>query len=1017
MSHPPPSRGPHPLASLSASAYPAANFPSSTPLPSTSRGSGLSHSPGSLSPQAHSAEAAAGAEGGRSKKRKTADERGKGLGGAAGDADAKKRVVLSCTECKRRKIKCDRKIPCLACCKRGDAASCRWSDDAPAKEAEVQPFALTTDVVKLARRLQALEEWANQLPPELRVLAPPAQDFSPEIYQSKVKASTKEKLAKEKHPEPRRSTTVDDLPRSFHHDSEADDTDAALPSAAPSRDLSDTEDAAVKLESVAFNAKAPNAVYHPQDSLPFFDTISPGGRGQVSNQISFDPAAELTPMLTSIVARPIHWEGPWSSSSLGFEMCMTLEELKASRSRIMDAVWPYMPNKALSHKLVEKYWVEVDWLHNILHRKSFEAEHERAWEMIEAGRRDEIDPLWLAIWAMVCSLAIDGLRCQTARVELTTEERNVCHPLLWYACAQRFMRLGDAMARAQVRSIQVVLLVGQWLQCSACSGQAIYFLTHLAAAIRHAQILGLHQLTDDQAHMPPPDPAWPPNPCSIRRETALKLFGLLSFFDYISATTRFRGYMLDPLQCSTPPVSNVDADQLSPLEWKLTPHPENVRTDSSFDRAKYFVCRAARDVFQKVVQRDATFSYDTVLELDREYRRILVEFESAIISPGRSADSSVQQWQDLIVLESAYFRSLRLHRPFMARDEYSRKRCLESAEKVIRADLVVLASTNNNAWFAFSHVLAAAICLFHDLFRLIDEDKAEQDIERRKEILVIAFEVFGKSDDILVPQLRYVVQTGSKILSGLFMAEEKRRVTRAAAALVGGVRAVEPASESFAAVLQRLTKEVATQSAPLKAAPAAIPSPVPYPSEQPAFYPGPADGPPPSASSSYTSAAPHPSGLPHPATVVSSMFAAGEQPSFSLPPFHAAPESYSAIDFLREAGLPSSFQLDPNDFSLAGQMGVPPPNGMPDVSEMQHPHPHLHQQHQQQQQQQVPPLAAMSAAAAVPLPNGAFPSGFYGQPAAAGMDWSFASDATGTGEDPSKLAGNALLDQLAGGVW
>ena len=45
------------------------------------------------------------------------------------------------------------------------------------------------------------------------------------------------------------------------------------------------------------------------------------------------------------------------------------------------------------------------------------------------------------------------------------------------------------------------------------------------------QIMGLHQLTSDPAHMPPPDPAWPPTACSMRRETALRLFHTLLFYD------------------------------------------------------------------------------------------------------------------------------------------------------------------------------------------------------------------------------------------------------------------------------------------------------------------------------------------------------------------------------------------------------------------------------------------------------------------------------------------------------
>lgn len=36
------------------------------------------------------------------------------------------RLALSCTECKRRKIRCDRALPCGSCLKRGEASICQW---------------------------------------------------------------------------------------------------------------------------------------------------------------------------------------------------------------------------------------------------------------------------------------------------------------------------------------------------------------------------------------------------------------------------------------------------------------------------------------------------------------------------------------------------------------------------------------------------------------------------------------------------------------------------------------------------------------------------------------------------------------------------------------------------------------------------------------------------------------------------------------------------------------------------
>ncbi|GAA5946026.1 hypothetical protein JCM10213_005455 [Rhodosporidiobolus nylandii] len=1007
---PPPATGaPHPLASLSAAA--AAHAQSShtayfTPHPPPTLSQAYSRASGSggaytASPEAASPSYASPGEGaGPSKKRRVTAQHEGGDASPVGERPPahplgyeKKRTTLSCTECK-----CDRKIPCLACCKRGEPGVCTFSEEVAPKDPDVQPFALTADLVRLASRLQALEEWAGSLPTEIRARAPPPQPqgFEPETYGVKVKQSTRENrgyasgsgAGKRERDGSARSEAkrgASGMEDELHPEAE---------SGAPSREMSDTEDAAVKLENVAFTSRVPGSGYRPQDSLPFFDNPSSLSAAQSAHlppraSVAFPPA-ELTSMLTSIVAPPLVYDGPFSSSSLGLGLCFSLEELRVQRSNALRGLWQHLPEKALSMKLVEKYFIEVDFLHNVFHRKSFMAELERAWEMIEAGRREEIDSMWLAGYCMVLALSIDGLRCQEARIAISEEEQKCCRPLVWYACAQRFMQLGDGTGRPQVRFIQTVILIGQWLQCSSVGGQASRFLSLLASAIRAAQILGLHQLSDDPSHMPPPDPAWPPNACSLRRETALRLFGLLSFLDFMSATTRFRCYAIDPQQTSTPPVSNLNLDQLSTTEWRIEPHPRTVLTDSSFEYAKWCMCRTSREVFTKLIASTSSFSYETVLELDDKYRKALTEIESALPSTGQSADEPSQRWKRLICQEAVHSRIVRLHRPFMLKNEYSRKCCLESAELVIRADLAVMASTNN-AWFTYSHALAAAICLFSDLFHAIDSDRPEKEIERKKDILVLAFEVFGRFDEIQNVQLKYVVQTGLKILSGLFMAEEKRRVTRAATALVGGARSNEPPPESFAAVLQRLTQEVAAQPPPTSSP--APPLPASLPPAQP-FAPGqcvPYAGFPPFA----------PAG---PASNSASIFSSAEQPASGVPfdfAFPGSSETYGTSEFFRDVGLVGSSSLGLGSFdALSGYGGAAGGHGVPHATAVL-------------QTEQPPPFGA-GGTGMFSTPGGAS-NPFYAP--APGMDWTFDGGMAGDSGDTSKLAATALLDQLSGGVW
>lgn len=105
---------------------------------------------------------------------------------------------------------------------------------------------------------------------------------------------------------------------------------------------------------------------------------------------------------------------------------------------------------------------------------------------------------------------------------------------------------------------------------------------------------------------------------------------------------------------------------------------------------------SSREVFEKLVCSSATFSYDTVLELDRNYRSVLQECAEALstVEPARMKRGDIF-WVRSICDEGLHSRLVRLHRPFMAKHDYSRKCCLESAEKAIRAHSHISKVTKN----------------------------------------------------------------------------------------------------------------------------------------------------------------------------------------------------------------------------------------------------------------------------------------------------------------------------------
>ncbi|KAJ4486376.1 hypothetical protein J3R30DRAFT_3446241 [Lentinula aciculospora] len=70
----------------------------------------------------------------------------------------RRRQALSCTECKRRKIKCDRNQPCAPCTRRGEQAKCQWHVVEP-----VEKYVSRAEYDELKMRFEHLENTVHRL--------------------------------------------------------------------------------------------------------------------------------------------------------------------------------------------------------------------------------------------------------------------------------------------------------------------------------------------------------------------------------------------------------------------------------------------------------------------------------------------------------------------------------------------------------------------------------------------------------------------------------------------------------------------------------------------------------------------------------------------------------------------------------------------------------------------------------------------------------------------------------------
>ncbi|GAA5825755.1 hypothetical protein JCM11251_000359 [Rhodosporidiobolus azoricus] len=802
---------------------------------------------------------------GKAKEIEEEDEASGDDGGGTENGRKRKRnrMALSCKECKRRKIKCDRVMPvCGHCAKRNRPTDCTWDVFQPANDAFLPPtLARTAEVEQLALRLAHVEKYLATLPPNFalfRPLPPGAMG----VIEGRNGGLAALSAAAEGAGVGGRRIKEDE-------------------------GYSDTEDAAVTLENGVFDGRLGDlAATSASTSKPFTNPtlpatstsqpiISTSASSTAPVRPALPPSTSSTAILPSLLA-PSHSQGPTRFGAPPLELTPALtsitssspppssavkaallidfdagpEEVHQARRKEVERIAKALPGKAATVWLVERYFGSVAWLFNHLHAPSFRAELAFFHDHLLPTRAHEVDLFYLALLLMVLCLALDSTYYKRSPLALSStaeegkeedddplkeysEEQKKLLPERWFAASMRALRLAEWETVPRVRTIQTIVLFTQYLQLSSASrGQPSQLAMWLSGAIRLAQVLGLHRLGSNPETMPPDDPAWPPGKNSLKREMAKRLWAVLVYQDWLGANPRTRCYSISPLHFDTDDPSNVNDADLSLSTSAIHPAPSAVLTDSSASRVRIAMARQVRLVFDRIVLTRDFVSHDTVLELDAGFRNILDDLPErwTLAEDETEREMPMRRFQRHFVLEGLHNRIFRLHRPLLSRASKNPK-YKASQEACLRSARAVVVSTHNireavaDIPYTYSHVLGAALVLFNDLFQAIDHDLSAPEIDSKLSTLSLALEIFSSSPTS--PALGSVVQQGHRILSGLFREEERRRTARAARALLlasnGGAEGAptgeEEEDETFAEVLQRIARSLNSTSAPHRGTP------------------------------------------------------------------------------------------------------------------------------------------------------------------------------------------------------
>ncbi|GAA5845422.1 hypothetical protein JCM9279_003025 [Rhodotorula babjevae] len=658
---------------------------------------------------------------GKRSRSETADQEGTDPDASPAPAKVKRkrnRAALSCSACKKRKIKCDRKLPCEACIKRGEQGSCRWEQ--PKVEPPPQPFALAVEHEQLKQRVAILEAVLQRLAPDVYheiALDMPVLPVPPRPVPA---------------PAPAKAESV------VEEDEEDEDDDEQ------ESDGENVEDAALVLEELAMQhattrmSSRSRTKTARQSSTPRVSQERPALPIPPPPPSTLPPPPAHRPPAPASAFLPIPLEPPRPPPRPPLEDALAdlpsrarasllVPSIDPRRQRVLDDIFANLPQrKSELDWMLRNYFDRVDWAWHLHHKPTFEAEYEAFCTLRAEGRLAEIDPLWVACLAMTLSLSVNSLSAPVSTPLMSISAADLeSLPWRYFECAQGALECGDWTGKPRFRTLQAIVLFAPFFLFAGNRASAERHQTYIGAALRMAQSMGLHTLGDDPHKMPDlaDDDEWysglPPGVNSLKREMALRMLATLLFLDYTSL--RIKTSLPPHLVTSALPGNYNDADLSSTSV--VAPRPADQATDVSLDLVKFRLALEQRK-FKVMMEGKETFSYEAVAGIDANYRAILdslpTELAEGYIPPLGEPLTSL--WRRNMAVQSIQSRILRLHRPWMGRGWTSERyadstaKALASARSVLGCQVSLNSAPMLKQGFQLLTVQMAVVSLFMSLF-------------------------------------------------------------------------------------------------------------------------------------------------------------------------------------------------------------------------------------------------------------------------------------------------------------
>ncbi|GAA5821341.1 hypothetical protein JCM3770_006255 [Rhodotorula araucariae] len=658
------------------------------------------------------------------------------------------RPSWSCTECTRRKIRCDRVVPgCNQCIKRNKVHLCRLDQDAetgfvpsggmlpisslasptgPARLASATEYeAITRNVNVVRQRLYHLERVVRAFVPQpdaLDAQGNPMWGVDLNLLQADAASASGSTFATPAH--------SDGLPLPPH-------------THAPAGQLRDNEvEAAVSLEFLALGRDSRESHF---------------SRSELRRP-STDEEGEMDEPHASPSRRPAH--------------ALPVEDATTSPVRTSVPA-DVLPDEATSTRLIDYSLDKVLWQHGGVHAGQFRREcaEFHSWG---TRRAEKVNQAWLALYYALLCVAVKHMTAEDAPAYGYSGEDQRTLAKTFFDASVEALHRANFLAKHQLYAVQTINVYA--VSCQDV-GESDLIATLLAAGIRIAQHLKLHLFCSDdewdaKRRKNGIDPASEAGVKGlIEREIRKRVwYGLLTE-DWISLHGR-RAYAVSPTHFTTPlPLNCTDADLSSGL---IINRSQDEPTPASKTILLYRVADCLRRFFEHI-HSSQQLDYAYCIEADRALRSIILDGPAFLKAEPAASVEGYPEW-------TAWFRSywvisishklLVVHRMFVApagqaqdeRQLYSRRVTIEAARSVIQQLARSPRASTQSYWTLPYHTMSAATTIMLDIF----QSPADPDVPHKRLEVQHALHELQQ----LAPG-SHIAQRGVALL-GTLLAEEAR---------------------------------------------------------------------------------------------------------------------------------------------------------------------------------------------------------------------------------------------------